>query len=277
MVIRIGTSGWNYPEWRGDYYPPGTVQRRELEYLAGRMPTVELNGSFYSLRRPRTYRGWHDRTPESFVLAVKGHRFVTHRRQLHEPHESIANFLASGVLELGRKLGPMLWQFPEHVRFDPSVLRNFLTALPTDTMAAAELIANHATLLPAEGVPPVTEALPLRHAVEPRHPSFGSTASFDLLRDHGVALVVADTAGKWPLFDESTTDFTYVRLHGGSELYASRYDEAELAEWAAKVRAWGRSGDVYVYFDNTARAAAPHNAERFAELLGSPVPATTGN
>lgn len=270
MTIRIGTSGWNYPEWRGVYYPQGMAHRRELEYLASRLPTVELNGSFYSLRRPPSYRAWRDRTPESFVLAVKGHRYVTHLRRLHEPHVSVANFLASGVLELGRKLGPVLWQFPGQVRFDPSLVKDFLAALPGDTTAAADLIAGHATMRPDEGVPPVTEALPLRHVVEPRHPSFGSAASLELLNAHRVALVVADTAGTWPRFEESTADFTYVRLHGGSELYASSYDDGELADWAAMVRRWSRSGDVYVYFDNTARAAAPRNAERLAELLDLP-------
>jgi uncharacterized protein YecE (DUF72 family) len=268
VTIRIGTSGWLYPEWRGTYYPAGLVQRRELEYLASRMATVELNGSFYSLRRPASYRDWRDRTPESFVFAVKGHRFVTHRRQLRDPYVSVANFLGSGVLELGRKLGPVLWQFPDRLRFDPARMAEFLAALPRDTMAAADLVARHATMLPAEGLAPVAEAIPLRHAVEPRHPSFGSTESLDLLRANGIALVTADTAGTWPCFEEPTADFAYVRLHGGAELYASSYDEAELADWAAKIRQRARGGDVYVYFDNTAKAAAPHNAERLADLLG---------
>ncbi|HEX3588474.1 MAG TPA: DUF72 domain-containing protein [Pseudonocardiaceae bacterium] len=266
--IRVGTSGWLYPEWRGTYYPRGLVHRLELEYVASRMPTVELNGSFYSLRKPASYRAWRDRTPESFVLAVKGHRFVTHLRQLRDPQVSVANFLGSGVLELGPKLGPVLWQFPDQVRFDPSRLADFLAALPKDTVAAAKLVADHATMLPAEGVAAVGEARPLRHAVEPRHPSFGSSESLDLLRAHDVALVTADTAGTWPRFEQSTADFAYVRLHGGTELYASSYSEAELVDWAAKIRRWSRSGDVYVYFDNTANAAAPHNAERLADLLG---------
>src|SRR5882724_10110651 len=112
MTVRIGTSGWAYPEWRGAYYPARLVHRRDLEYLAGRMSTVEWNGSFYSLQRPSSYRAWYDRTPDSFVFAVKGHRYVTHLRRLRDPHETVANFLASGVLELADKLGPVLWQFP---------------------------------------------------------------------------------------------------------------------------------------------------------------------
>jgi uncharacterized protein YecE (DUF72 family) len=131
-------------------------------------------------------------------------------------------------------------------------------------------------MLPRDGVTPVTEAIPMRHAVEPRHSSFGATESVDLLRAHGVALVTADTAGTWPCFEESTADFTYVRLHGGTELYASSYGESELEEWAAKIHQWDRAGDVYVYFDNTAAAAAPHNAERLTELVGLATSSTSG-
>jgi uncharacterized protein YecE (DUF72 family) len=271
MTVRIGTSGWAYPEWRGAYYPAGLVHRRELEYLAGRMSTVELNGSFYSLQRPSSYRAWYDRTPDSFVFAVKGHRYVTHLRRLRDPHETVANFLASGVLELADKLGPVLWQFPERLAFDPALVADFLTTLPADQATAADLVAQHATRRPDDDGPrrPVT-ARPLRHAVEVRHPSFADTRFADLLRAHGVALVSADTAGTWPFFDEVTADFTYVRLHGATELYASAYDPTELADWAARIRAWSRAGDVYVYFDNTAQAAAPRDAEHLAGLGGDP-------
>jgi uncharacterized protein YecE (DUF72 family) len=271
MTVRIGTSGWAYPEWRDIYYPAGLPRSRELDYLAGRMTTVELNGSFYSLQRPASYRSWRDRTPESFLFAVKGHRFVTHLRRLREPHVSVANFLASGVLELGDKLGPVLWQFPERLRFEPGLLAGFLAALPRDTHAARRLVTDHATLLPVEdpgGTVGDKRPVPMRHAVEVRHPTFLSVRFMDLLRTHGVALVAADTAGRWPYVEETTTDFTYVRLHGATELYASPYDNTALDQWAAKIRAWSRAGDVYVYFDNTARAAAPHNAERLAALLG---------
>ena len=266
MTVRVGTSGWAYPEWRGAYYPAGVAHRRELEYVALRLDTVELNGSFYSLQRPSSYRAWRDRTPESFVFAVKGHRFVTHLRRLREPHVTVANFLGSGVLELGAKLGPVLWQFPERLVFDPGLVADFLAALPRDGAAAAAMVAEHATILAAdrEPAPPVPR---LRHAVEVRHPTFRSPRFTDLLREHGIAMVAADTAGKWPYFEDVTADFTYVRLHGATELYASSYDTATLRRWAAKIDAWHRTGDVYVYFDNTARAAAPHNAEHLATLV----------
>jgi uncharacterized protein YecE (DUF72 family) len=267
MTIRIGTSGWAYPEWRGTYYPAGLPRNRELDYLGGRLATVELNGSFYSLQRPGSYRAWRDRTPESFIFAVKGHRYVTHLRRLREPHVSVANFLASGVLEPGAKLGPVLWQFPPHLRFDPVLLAEFLCVLPHDSNAARRLVTDHATLLPADGGSASGPLVPIRHAVEVRHPTFLSSPFVDLLRAHGVAPVAADTAGTWPYVDEVTADFTYVRLHGATELYASSYDDAALRQWAAKILAWGHAGDVYVYFDNTARAAAPHNAERLVALL----------
>lgn len=271
MTVRIGTSGWAYREWRGTYYPDGLAQRRQLGYIADRMPTLELNGSFYRLRRPATYRSWYAQVPDSFLFAVKGHRFVTHLRRLREPSTPLANFLASGVLELGDKLGPLLWQFPPNLAFDPAVLADFLAALPRDTTAAARLAREHATMTPAEG--PVAEPAPapLRHAVEVRHPTFRTERFFELLRDHDVALVTADTAGKFPCLDERTTDFSYVRLHGDTELYVSSYRKRALGEWADRINEWARTGDVYAYFDNTATSAAPRNAERLAKLVGQSV------
>jgi uncharacterized protein YecE (DUF72 family) len=266
-MIRIGTSGWVYPEWRGTYYPADLPQRRQLEYLAGRMSTVEINGSFYSLRRPANYRSWYAQTPPDFQFAVKGNRFVTHIRRLREPTVPLANFLGSGVLELAEKLGPLLWQFPPSLSFDADVLADFLAALPKDTTAAVDLVRQHATMVDDVTQLPRDHRL-LRHVVEVRHPTFRSARCYDLLRQHGVALVAADTAGLFPYIEERTADFTYVRLHGATELYVSDYGESELYDWAAKIREWHAYGDVYVYFDNTANAAAPHNAERLAGLLG---------
>jgi uncharacterized protein YecE (DUF72 family) len=266
-MIRIGTSGWVYPEWRGTYYPADLPQRRQLEHLAARMATVEINGSFYSLRRPTSYRSWYARTPPDFQFAVKGNRFVTHVRRLRDATVPLANFLGSGVLELATKLGPLLWQFPPSLTFDADVLADFLAALPKDTTAAVDLIRQHATMVDDVTQLPRDHRL-LRHAVEVRSPTFRSPRCFDLLRQHGVALVVADTAGLFPYLDEHTADFTYVRLHGATELYVSDYGPGELHDWAAKIRDWHSYGDVYVYFDNTAKAAAPHNAEQLAGLLG---------
>jgi uncharacterized protein YecE (DUF72 family) len=264
--VRIGTSGWTYPEWRGHYYPDGLPQRRQLEYLADRLSTVEINGSFYSLRRPSNYRSWYGRTPESFVFAVKGHRFVTHQQRLRDTAVPLANFVASGVLELGEKLGPLLWQFPPSLGFDAAVVADFLAVLPQDTTAAVDLARSNATMMPEEGIGYGAHR-PLRHAVEVRHPTFESEKFYDLLREHGVALVTADTAGKWPCLTERTADFAYARLHGATELYVSKYDTPTLAKWAGRVRQWASAGDVYVYFDNTAESAAPYDAEQLVTAV----------
>lgn len=268
MTVRIGTSGWAYPEWRGTFYPAGVAQRRHLEYLARHVTTVEVNGSFYSLQRPTSYQAWHDRTPPGFVLAVKGPGYITHRRRLRDPEPPLANFLASGVLELGAKLGPLLWQLPPSLAFDAGLLRDFLAALPQDVATAARL-ADRAERMPAGYTPPAQPVnRPLRHAVEPRHASFAAPACTELLAEYGVAMVAADTAGTWPYFDRTPTDFSYLRLHGDTELYVSAYSDAALRRWADRITELAARGDVYVYFDNTAKAAAPHDAERLAELVG---------
>jgi uncharacterized protein YecE (DUF72 family) len=265
--IRIGTSGWRYPPWRGDFYPRGLVQRRELEYLSRRMNSAEINGSFYSLQRPERYREWAEQTPDDFVFAVKGGRFITHMKQLRDVETPMANFFASGVLALGRRLGPFLWQLPPRLAFDAERLETFFALLPRTSHAAAKLAGKHDDKLKGD---PYTEAKPrrrLRHAVEVRHESFAEPESIELFRKHDIALVVADTAGKWPLIEEPTSDeFMYVRLHGDEELYVSGYSDKALKKWARKIKGWRR--DVYVYFDNDVKVEAPKNAITLANLLG---------
>lgn len=265
----MGVSGWKYAGWRGDFYPEGLVQRRELEYVASRMSSVELNASFYSLRRPSTYQQIHDQTPDDFVVAVKGSRFITHLRRLREVDVGLANFLASGVLALGPKLGPLLWQLPATLAYDGPVLADFLGGLPRTTADAAALARRHDDkVAPDESVTDATVDQPLRHALEPRHPSFGEPAAVDLLRDHDVALVTSDSPGAWPCFEERTTGFRYVRLHGHTELYASGYAAASLDRWSERIRRWTADGqDVFVYFDNDARGRAPHDAVALLERL----------
>jgi uncharacterized protein YecE (DUF72 family) len=268
--IRIGTSGWRYPPWRGVFYPPGLVQRRELEYLSRRMNGVEINGSFYSLQRPERFRAWFDETPADFLFAVKGGRFITHMKQLRDVETALANFYASGVLALGAKLGPFLWQLPPRLAFDPDRLANFFALLPRTTTEAAELALKHDDKLKGEPFLAAGKRRPVRHALEVRHPSFAEPAAKDLLREHGIALVVADTAGKWPFLEDQTADFAYVRLHGDEELYVSGYSDRSLRAWADKIRAWHDDGrrDVHVYFDNDVKVEAPRNAEALADLLG---------
>lgn len=273
-TIRVGISGWSYPSWRGDFYPRGLVHRSELAYAAERMGSVEVNGSFYSLQRPTSYRLWHDQTPDDFVIAVKGGRFITHLKRLRDVETPLANFFASGVLALGAKLGPVLWQLPERQVFDPVLVADFLTLLPRTLGEAAALARRHDAKLADDRA--LTRALRgtagrrIRHALEFRHPSFCSEEAAALLRAHGVATVVADTAGRWPMAEAVTSDLVYVRLHGDTELYASGYGDAALDGWAERCRHWAASGhDVVAYFDNDARGHAPHDALRLIARLGA--------
>jgi len=267
----VGVSGWRYKSWRGDFYPAGLVQRRELEYVAEQMTSVELNGSFYSLQRPSTYQRIAEQVPPGFPVAVKGSRFVTHMRRLRNAEQGLANLLASGVLALGDRLGPFLWQLPADFGFDHDTVATFLDALPRDHAGVAALATRHDDRVAGDRAltEPVVD-LPVRHALEPRHPSFGSGEALALLRDHGVALVASDSPGTWPCFDEDTADFRYVRLHGHTELYASGYSPASLDRWAERVAAWRSAGqDSYVYFDNDARGRAPHDAVGLLRRLGA--------
>ncbi len=272
-VCRVGISGWTYPSWRGVFYPPKLPHKAELAYAAQRMTTVEINGSFYSLQRPTSYFSWRAQTPDGFVFAVKGSRYVTHMLKLRNAETALANFFASGVLALGDKLGPVLWQLPPTLGFDPDRLAAFFHLLPRSTAEAAWLAVHHDARLEGRALTYCDADRPLRHALEIRHPSFEVPAFPALLREHGVALVVADTAGQFPLLRDVTADFVYVRLHGETELYASGYTDESLDGWAASVRGWAGGGhDVYVYFDNDAKQHAPFDAVALAGRVGDLLP-----
>jgi uncharacterized protein YecE (DUF72 family) len=260
-----------YPPWRKTFYPPGLAHRRELEYLSQRVNTVEINGSFYSLQRPSSYQSWAAATPEDFVFAVKGGRFIT-------------NFFASGVLALGAKLGPLLWQLPPNLPFDADRLATFLALLPRSTAEAVTLAQHHDQRLEDRAWTSTDADRPLRHALEVRHPSYCDAALVELLRAHGVALVVADTAGTWPYLEDVTADFVYVRLHGDAELYVSGYTDEALDAWAERIRGWQagesprtdhtiappapvRPREAYVYFDNDVKVHAPTDAISLARRL----------
>lgn len=267
--IRIGTSGWRYPPWRGTFYPAGLVQRRELEYLSRSVSSIEINGSFYALQRPESFRAWFAETPDDFLFSVKGPRFVTHLKQLRDVETPVANFLASGVLALGAKLGPVLWQLPPRMRFNPSRVEEFLALLPHTTAAAADLATRHDERVDDRSWTATDADRPLRHAIDPRHESFRDPAFAALLRVHGVALVLSDSAGTWPAFDEPTADLVYVRLHGQGELYVGGYTTEALDGWAERIRGWSGEGrDVVVYFDNDVKVHAPNDAMALAARLG---------
>lgn len=264
--ICVGTSGYNYKHWRSLYYPPELPVRRWLEHASRDFNSIELNGTFYSLKSQAVYRRWAAETPDGFVFAVKGSRYITHMLKLNDAARPLGNFYASGVLALGAKTGPFLWQFPAHLGYNPERMEKFLRQLPWDSAAAARLAKKHDERVKR---PLLKAAVPVlyRHAFEVRHPSFFTPQFYDQLGRHGAALVIADTAGKFPYAEEVTTDFVYIRLHGSQALYASSYTDEELDEWAAKIKRWGR--DTYVYFDNDALAEAPHNALTLAGLLGA--------
>lgn len=266
--VRIGVSGWKYPTWRGDFYPTGLRQVDELTYLAQRMNSAEINGSFYSLKKPELYAGWRDATPEGFRFAVKGGRFITHLKKLIDPGPGLANFFASGPLALGESLGPFLWQLPEALHYDAARTENFLSHLPRTTADASALAQACDRRIVAEPYAQVPATMTLRHALEVRHDSYRDPSFTTMLGEHGVGLVLADTAGRFPQFDQVTTDFVYVRLHGPHRLYFGSYRPGLIRHWADRVDEWTRRGsDVFVYFDNDADGAAPYDAMALAEAV----------
>jgi uncharacterized protein YecE (DUF72 family) len=265
--VRVGISGWRYAPWRGDFYPKGLAQKNELEFAARALNSIEINGSFYSLQRASSWLAWRDQTPDDFVFSVKGPRYVTHLKRLREPREALANFFASGLFALGPKLGPILWQLPPNLHFDAGLLEGFLDLLPT-TAGEAAALATAATRGPEPENRGFGLDRPVRHAFEVRHGSFDTPEYFALLERYSAASVVADTAGRWPFFEEVTCDFVYVRLHGDEILYESGYSAPALDAWATRVRAWRDSGrDVFVYFDNDVKVRAPYDAMALAARL----------
>lgn len=286
-MIRVGVSGWIYPRWRGVFYPKGLPQRRELDYASRAFATIEINGTFYSLKSVKDFCRWSAATPEDFVFALKGSRYITHMKKLDRLETALPNFFASGLLALGRKLGPVLWQLPASMRFDRGRIERFLALLPRDMAAAAALARRHDSRL-AKGramVEPLVQA-EIRHALEVRHRSFEVPEFITLLRRAGMALVVSDSP-KWPCFADVTADFLYLRLHGAEELYVSGYDDIALDRWAGRIARWARGGDVtdapliadaapprpsrdvYIYFDNDAKVRAPADAQALARRLGA--------
>jgi uncharacterized protein YecE (DUF72 family) len=274
--VRIGISGWRYAGWRGVFYPKGLVQRRELEFAANAFDTVEINGTFYSLQRPESFATWARETPDDMVFSLKGSRYITHMLKLRNVQVPLANYFASGMLGLGKKFGPVLWQFPPQMKYDRERFAAFFQLLPRSLKQAATLARRHADRSNDPAAIRVQKDLPLRHCVEIRHESFVVPDFVDLLREHDIGLVVADTV-EWPLLMDVTTDFVYCRLHGSEELYASGYDDDALDVWAQRVATWAAGGqpegrrasivgadvrprDVYVYFDNDSKVRAPFDA-----------------
>jgi uncharacterized protein YecE (DUF72 family) len=287
--IRVGISGWRYKPWRGDFYPEGLPQHKELEFASQKLSTIEINGTFYSLQRPDNFGDWYESTPEDFQFSIKGSRFVTHIRRLKEIETPLANFFAQGLLRLGEKLGPFLWQFPPNFKFDAERMESFFALLPKAGEEAVDLGRRCDARIKDRSWLKVDGNRKLRHAVEIRNESFVSEEFVALLRKYRIALVKADTIA-WPLLMDVTSDFVYCRLHGSEELYASGYSEDALAAWATRVETWAHGGevkdgryastrraakhrkrDVFVYFDNDIKVRAPFDAQSLQRRISNPV------
>lgn len=287
METRIGFSGWRYPPWRKTFYPNKLAQARELEYASRQVNSIEINGTFYSLQAPTSYMRWFSETPDDFKFSLKGSRFITHIRRLKDVQMPISNFYASGMLHLEQKLGPFLWQFAPSFRFEEERLEAFFEMLPR-TFADAVRIAKDADRVePSFPDSARNSKQKIRHAIEIRHDSFMNPDFIDLLHKHNIALVFADTAGKWPYMEDLTSDFVYMRLHGEAALYKSGYDQAALDFWAARIRQW-RNGkqvanpldmsdhspakgkkDIFCYFDNDVKVYAPFDAQKLMKMVGN--------
>jgi uncharacterized protein YecE (DUF72 family) len=283
--VRIGISGWRYPAWRGVFYPEKLPQRRELEFASRAFNTIELNGSFYSLQRPESFAAWSAETADDFQFAVKGSRYITHMLKLRKIEAPLANFFAQGVLRLGPKLGPVLWQFPPNFKFEAERLDSFLAMLPRTQQEAAVLGARHDRRLDHRTWLDTRNTARIRHAIEIRHESYVCGEFIELLRRHNAALVAADTVD-WPLLMDVTADFVYCRLHGSEQLYSSGYEDEALDIWAKRVAIWSKGGevrdgrraseknapkrkrrDIFVYFDNDAKVRAPFDAKGLSERV----------
>ena len=244
--IHVGIGGWTYEPWRGIFYPPGLPQARELEYAAGAVTAIEINGTYYRTQSPASFRKWAEATPPGFVFSVKASRFCTNRKNLADGGESIARFLGQGLTELGDRLGPILWQLMPTKRFDADEMAGFLSLLS-----------------------PSQDGVPLRHAIEPRHESFRDPAFLALAREADVAIVFADSATH-PSIGELTADFVYARLQNAREEIESGYDAAELDKWADIARGWADGGrEAFIFMINGAKVRAPAAAQALIARLAA--------
>jgi len=239
--IHIGVGGWTFEPW-----PEGLVQKRELEYAASKLTSIEINGTYYSTFKPDSWRKWRDETPEGFVFSVKASRYCTNRKILSDGGESFEKFLSQGLTELGDRLGPINWQFMGTKKFDPEDFEGFLKLLP-----------------------PEKDGLRLRHALEVRNPSFASEQFYDLARKYGVAIVYAvdDEEPTWPQIDEETSDFRYARLMSSREDEPTGMTAAELSAVADQAKAWAKRGEVFAYFISGAKVRNPAAAQALIAQL----------
>jgi len=239
--LHIGVGGWTFAPWRGLFYPKDLPHKRELEYASRRLTSIEINGTYYSSFKPASWTRWREETPPGFVLAVKASRFCTNRKLLASAGQSIDFFFAQGMVELRDKLGPINWQFMKTKKFDPEDFAAFLALLPREV-----------------------GGLPLRHALEVRHPSFADERFYDLARRRGAAIVFTDDE-EFPRIDQPTADFTYARLMRSRDRVRTGYPDAELEAWAKEAKRWTARGDAFVYFISGAKRRNPAAAQALLE------------
>jgi uncharacterized protein YecE (DUF72 family) len=286
--IRIGISGWRYGPWRGVFYPPGLPHRRELEHASRTLPTIEINGSFYSLQRPESYRQWYADTPARFIFSLKGGRYITHMKRLRDIEAPLANYFASGVLALREKLGPVLWQFPPQFRFNPPVFEHFLQLLPRHTGEALSLARRRDSRMKGRAALSIDKERELRHAVEIRNETFLVKSFIDLLRRyHRRACCCLIPRASGLIAKTLPLTSCICACTEIPELYSSSYSDSALwPRWARRIEAWSngaqpddaqlisdkrprkrKSRDVYCYFDNDAKVHAPFDAQRLIRQL----------
>ena len=244
--IHCGVGGWTFEPWRDNFYPKGLPQNQELAYAARQLSAIEVNGTFYSTFKPATFAKWRDETPPGFVFSLKAHRFATHRKQLATAGESVQRFVASGIAELGDKLGPIVWQLMPSTRFDPADLQAFLALLPKEVGGR-----------------------PLRHVLDPRHESFACEDYLTLARRHGCATVHSDS-DKFPAIADAHSELAYLRLMRSEAGCPTGYPPAAIGQWVTGARAWvsrGPQREVFVYFINGAKERAPAAAMEFIRQL----------
>jgi uncharacterized protein YecE (DUF72 family) len=244
-TIRIGIGGWNFPAWRGVFYPDKLPQAKELEYASRALTAIEINATFYGRQSPKSWQKWADIAPAGFQFAVKGSRYCVMKPKLAEAGEGLAGFHAQGFAALGPKLGPILWQFASRRKFDRDDIAGFIDLLP-ETL----------------------DGLTLRHAIEPRNESFRDDKFFELCRARNIAVVLEDS-NEYPTIDADTADFAYARYQRMNEEIATGYDAAALDGFAARARAWQETGrDAYIFMINGAKVRAPAAALALRDRLG---------
>jgi uncharacterized protein YecE (DUF72 family) len=264
--VHVGIGGWTFAPWRGVFYPKGLPHAKELGYAAEHLTSIEINGTFYRTQTPATFRKWASEVPDGFVFSVKGHQRVTHRRELKDAGESIAHFLNSGVLELGDRLGPLLWQFPPFKKFDEADFASFLELLPKEF-----------------------DGRRLRHVVEVRHASFCVPEFVRLLRKFETPVVFSEHE-KYPAIADVAGDFLYLRLQKGDDAIETAYPPRAIADWAARIEGWLggtapgdlphvesalskiKPRDIFVYFIHEGKVRAPAAAMALIEKLKASKP-----